>query len=128
MSNEDDDPEGDSEIITATKPKTKKPPMYKVMLLNDDYTPMEFVVEVLETYFAKDRSAATQIMLTIHTKGKAACGVYPKDIAETKAVAVNKYARESGHPLLCEVEPNKDVKNNIVEFCYIVGNGITQRY
>lgn len=107
-SNSNDRQDAGGLLLEEAKPKLKRPPLYTVVMLNDDYTPMEFVVEVLETYFSKDRPSATQIMLTIHTKGKAACGVYPKDIAETKAVAVNKYSRESGHPLLCEVEPNKD--------------------
>lgn len=92
-------------LLEEAKPKLKKPPLYTVIMLNDDYTPMEFVVEVLESFFGKDRTAATQIMLTIHTKGKAVCGTYPKDIAETKSYAVNQYARESQHPLLCEIEP-----------------------
>lgn len=106
------DNQGDGTLLLEdARPKLKRPPLYSVVMLNDDYTPMEFVVEVLETYFSKDRAAATQIMLTIHTKGKAVCGTYPKDIAETKAHAVNKYSRESGHPLLCEVESNSDDEN-----------------
>ncbi|UWN52202.1 ATP-dependent Clp protease adapter protein ClpS [Alcanivorax sp. ALC70] len=78
--------------------------MYKVMMLNDDYTPMDFVVEVLETFFRMDREQATQVMLTVHTRGKAVCGVYPQDIAETKAAQVVDYAREHQHPLMCQVE------------------------
>ena len=101
------DNEGDL-LLEEVKPKRKKPPMYTVIMLNDDYTPMEFVVEVLERFFAKDRTAATQIMLTIHTKGKAVCGIYTKDVAETKAYTVNQYARQSEHPLLCEIEPAMD--------------------
>jgi len=101
--------EGDFGILVQeAKPRLKKPPLFCVIMLNDDYTPMEFVVEVLEKFFGKDRTAATQIMLAIHTKGRAVCGVYPKDIAETKAYAVNQYARESEHPLLCEIEPSLD--------------------
>jgi len=96
---------GNGLLLEETRPKLKKPPLYSVVMLNDDYTPMEFVVEVLEQFFRKDRTAATQIMLTIHTKGKAICGMYQKDIAETKSYAVNQYARESEHPLLCEIEP-----------------------
>lgn len=99
---------GNGLLLEEAKPKLKKPPLYNVVMLNDDYTPMEFVVEVLESFFRKDRPAATQIMLTIHTKGKAVCGVYSRDIAETKSYAVNQYARESQHPLLCEVEPAAD--------------------
>lgn len=95
-------------LVQEAKPRLRKPPRYCVVMLNDDYTPMEFVVEVLEKFFGKDRTAATHIMLAIHTKGRAVCGVYPRDIAETKAYAVNRYARESEHPLLCEIEPSLD--------------------
>ncbi|ENA37497.1 ATP-dependent Clp protease adapter protein ClpS [Pseudomonas sp. HPB0071] len=73
-------------------------------MFNDDYTPMEFVVEVLEKFFSMNREKATQIMLVVHTQGKAVCGVFTRDIAETKAMQVNQYARESQHPLLCEIE------------------------
>ncbi|GGM23373.1 hypothetical protein GCM10009425_37770 [Pseudomonas asuensis] len=73
-------------------------------MFNDDYTPMEFVVEVLEKFFSMNREQATQIMLVVHTQGKAVCGVFTRDIAETKAMQVNQYARESQHPLLCEIE------------------------
>ena len=79
---------------------------YKVLLNNDDFTPMEFVVEILETYFYMNREKATQIMLTVHTEGKAVCGVFTRDIAETKMTQVNEYSEVSGDPLLCEVEPN----------------------
>lgn len=99
--------EGDLAVAPA-KPALKRPPLYKVVLLNDDYTPMEFVVEILETYFGMGREKATQVMLTVHTKGKGVCGIYPRDTAETKATQVNQYARDSGHPLLCEVEPSQD--------------------
>lgn len=75
------------------------------MLLNDDYTPMEFVVEVLEVFFNMDREMATQVMLAVHQRGKGVCGVFPRDIAETKAEQVNQCARDHEHPLLCEVEP-----------------------
>ena len=95
-------------IILEDKPDLKEPPMYQVVLLNDDFTPMEFVVEVLETFFNKDREAATRVMLTVHTMGKAVCGSYTRDIAETKAAQVNQYARESQHPLLCEIESFKE--------------------
>ena len=94
--------------VSPTKPKLKRPPLFKVVLLNDDYTPMEFVIEVLEMFFGLNREKATQIMLAVHTQGKGVCGIYPKDIAETKSMQVNQYARESGHPLLCEVEPSED--------------------
>ncbi|MCC6075568.1 ATP-dependent Clp protease adapter ClpS [Pseudomonas sp. GCM10022188] len=90
--------------VQEAKPALKAPSMYKVILLNDDYTPMDFVVEILEGFFAMDREKATQVMLAVHTQGKAVCGVYTRDIAETKAMQVNQYARECQHPLLCEIE------------------------
>jgi ATP-dependent Clp protease adaptor protein ClpS len=90
--------------VQASKPALKKPPLYKVILLNDDYTPMEFVVEVLEIFFRMNREQATQVMLTVHTQGKGVCGIYTRDIAETKMNQVNQYSREHQHPLLCEVE------------------------
>jgi len=86
------------------KPKLKRPPMYKVLILNDDYTPMEFVVQVLESFFRLGREKATQIMLHVHTRGVGVCGVYTKDVAETKVAQVNEYARDSQHPLLCDME------------------------
>ncbi|MBA3582180.1 MAG: ATP-dependent Clp protease adapter ClpS [Gammaproteobacteria bacterium] len=91
-------------IAEADKPELRRPPLYKVMLLNDDYTPMEFVVEILEVFFAFGREKATQIMLQVHTQGKGVCGVYTRDIAETKVVQVNDYARQHEHPLLCVME------------------------
>ncbi|WP_026146441.1 ATP-dependent Clp protease adapter ClpS [Zestomonas thermotolerans] len=90
--------------VQEAKPKLQAPPLYKVILLNDDYTPMDFVVEVLEMFFNMNRELATKIMLTVHTQGRAVCGVFTRDIAETKAMQVNQYARESQHPLLCEIE------------------------
>jgi len=95
--------------LAPAKPKLKKPPQYQVVLMNDDYTPMEFVVLVLERFFKMNREKATQIMLAVHTRGKGVCGIYPKDIAETKATQVNQFSREHQHPLLCEVEPLADV-------------------
>ncbi|MGZ8257581.1 MAG: ATP-dependent Clp protease adapter ClpS [Methylotenera sp.] len=92
---------------TALKPevaKPKLPPMFKVLLLNDDYTPMEFVVETIEHFFNKSREQATQIMLKVHTEGMGVCGIYPQDIAETKMNQVLNHARESQHPLQCVVE------------------------
>ena len=92
-------------VATAkTKPKLKRPPMYKVILLNDDYTPMEFVVHILERFFAMDREKATQIMLAVHTQGAAVVGIFPRDIAETKSELVNQYAQENQHPLVSTVE------------------------
>ncbi len=93
-----------SVLLETAKPKTKKPPLYKVVLLNDDYTPMEFVVFVLEHFFSLDRPKATQVMLTVHTEGKGVCGVFPRDIAETKALQVSECAQQNDHPLKCEVE------------------------
>lgn len=87
-----------------TKPALKRPPMFKVVLLNDDYTPMEFVVHVLEAFFAMDREKAIQVMLAVHTTGSAVVGIYPRDIAETKSERVNEYARANQHPLLSTVE------------------------
>jgi ATP-dependent Clp protease adaptor protein ClpS len=103
----DDNPSFDDEGSVATQnaePKIKQPSLYRVVLLNDDYTPMEFVVLILEQFFRMDREKATQVMLAVHTQGKGVCGVYTKDIAETKAALVNDFARENQHPLLCEVE------------------------
>ena len=96
---------GDSDLsLQEAKPALKQPPMYRVVMINDDYTPMEFVVEVLQMFFGMGREKATQIMLAVHTQGRAVCGVYTRDIAETKAMQVNRYARENQHPLLCEIE------------------------
>ena len=86
------------------KPKLKRPPMYKVILLNDDYTPMEFVVQILETFFSMDREKATRVMLNVHTKGKGVCGIFTRDVAETKVKQVNEYSRNHQHPLLCDLE------------------------
>ena len=83
----------------------KRPPLYAVVLMNDDYTPMDFVIEILQQYFAMNLDQATQVMLTVHYEGKGIAGVYPRDIAETKANQVNNYARSQGHPLLCQIEP-----------------------
>jgi ATP-dependent Clp protease adaptor protein ClpS len=90
--------------VQEAKPKLRRPPLFKVLLLNDDYTPMEFVVQVLETFFAMNREKATQIMLHVHTRGRGVCGVYTKDIAETKVSQVNDFARSHHHPLLCTME------------------------
>ena len=94
----------DDAVLEAQKAKLKPPPMYKVMLLNDDYTPMEFVVDVLEHIFGLDRTTATRVMLEVHTKGKGVCGVYTFEIAETKVAQVTTYARQHQHPLLCTME------------------------
>ena len=94
----------DSLALEETKPKLKRPPMYKVILLNDDYTPMEFVIHILEAFFGMDRERATHIMLNVHTQGKGICGIYTRDIAETKVAQVNDYSRQHDHPLLCTME------------------------
>jgi ATP-dependent Clp protease adaptor protein ClpS len=93
-----------SVAVQPAEPKLKRPSLYRVVIMNDDYTPMEFVVHILEQFFAMGREKATQVMLAVHTQGKGVCGVYTKDIAETKAALVNDYSRENQHPLLCEVE------------------------
>lgn len=97
--------DGNLAVLDAQpKQKLKPPSMYKVMLLNDDYTPMDFVVEILEKFFSMGREKATHVMLTVHTHGKAVCGIYTRDVAETKSAQVNQYAREHQHPLLSEIE------------------------
>ena len=104
---DDEQDNDDSGIATVTEkadPKLKRPDMYKVILLNDDYTPMEFVVHILEKFFGMNREKATQIMLTVHTQGAATVGIFPRDIAETKSEQVNLYAQENNHPLMSKVE------------------------
>ena len=91
-------------VVQEEKPALKKPPLYRVLMLNDDYTPMEFVVLVLQAFFAMGLEKATRVMLTVHTKGNAVCGIFTRDIAETKAAQVVQFARENEHPLLCEIE------------------------
>jgi|TARA_B110000483_G_C18041774_1_gene482891 ATP-dependent Clp protease adaptor protein ClpS len=111
MANDPSIPEHFNDGVTLEEeapPVLKKPKMYQVVLLNDDYTPMEFVVELIEKFFRKDRETATRIMLMIHTEGKGVCGVYTQDIAETKASQVNNYSMQHQHPLLCEAEPCND--------------------
>ncbi|MFZ5674855.1 MAG: ATP-dependent Clp protease adapter ClpS [Pseudomonadota bacterium] len=95
---------GQTGVITRTAPKTKKPSLYKVLLLNDDYTPMEFVIVVLERFFNKGRDEATRIMLHVHQKGVGICGVYTFEIAETKVTQVMDFARKHQHPLQCTME------------------------
>lgn len=90
-------------VLERAKPKLERPSMYKVVMLNDDYTPMDFVVMVLEGFFSMSSELAVQKMLEIHEKGSAICGVFTKDIAETKAAQVNDYSRQNEHPLLCKV-------------------------
>jgi ATP-dependent Clp protease adaptor protein ClpS len=91
-------------IVTKRKPKTQKPSLYRVLLLNDDYTPMEFVVHVLERFFRKNREDATRIMLHVHQKGVGTCGVFTYEVAETKVSQVIDFARRNEHPLQCTME------------------------
>ncbi|MDN7123745.1 ATP-dependent Clp protease adapter ClpS [Pseudidiomarina terrestris] len=104
MSSMDQHQQGTVHHRESEKQKLQPPPMYKVVLNNDDYTPMDFVIEVLIKFFRMDQERATDTMLTIHYKGQAVCGVYSAEIAETKVVQVNQYAREHEHPLLCTME------------------------
>ena len=94
----------ETDLLTKTRPKTKRPPMYKVMLLNDDFTPMEFVVHVLERFFGLNHAQAFEIMLTVHKKGLAVVGVFSHEIAETKVAQVMDFARRHQHPLQCTME------------------------
>ena len=98
------DQTGYSLVIEEGKPRLKRPPLFRVVLINDDYTPMEFVVDVLERVFGHDRQSATRVMLEVHTQGKGICGVYTFEIAETKVAQVTGYARQHQHPLLCTME------------------------
>lgn len=106
LHNAGDDPkQGEGSVaVAASKPKLKKPPMYRVLMINDDYTPMDFVIEVLRKFFGMEIEKATQIMLAVHTQGKGVCGIFTRDIAQTKAAQVVQYARENQHPLMCDVE------------------------
>lgn len=90
--------------VKEGKPKLKPPSMYKVIMNNDDYTPMEFVVEVLEKFFAMTHERANEVMMTVHVQGKAICGTYTAEIAETKVAQVNQYSRQNEHPLMCTME------------------------
>jgi ATP-dependent Clp protease adaptor protein ClpS len=98
------DDDGKTGLITKTRPVTKKPHLYKVLLLNDDYTPMEFVIHVLERFFNKGREDATRIMLHVHQKGAGVCGVFTFEVAETKVAQVMDFARQHQHPLQCRME------------------------
>jgi ATP-dependent Clp protease adaptor protein ClpS len=91
-------------VVVKAKPKTKKPSMYKVLMLNDDYTPMEFVVHILERFFGKSRQEATRIMMHVHRRGVGICGVYTYEVAETKVTQVMDFARQHQHPLQCTLE------------------------
>ena len=113
INNSEDDPDNDSDydsdhdsglMVQESRPDVAEPKRYMVILINDDFTPMEFVVLILREFFNLDEEAATRIMLNVHTKGKGVCGIYSKDIAETKVVMVNEFAKENEHPLLCTME------------------------
>ncbi len=104
MSGPTDRPEDDTGVITKAKPKTERPPFYKVLLLNDDYTPMEFVVHVLERFFGLNHAQAFDIMLTVHKKGLAVVGVFSFEVAETKVAQVMDFTRRHQHPLQCTME------------------------
>ena len=99
-----DDGEGGTSVVTKTRPKTKRPSLYRVLLLNDDYTPMEFVVEILKVVFHKQHAEATKIMLHVHQNGMGVAGVFPYEIAETKVRTVDELARQSEFPLKCVME------------------------
>jgi ATP-dependent Clp protease adaptor protein ClpS len=105
------DPDGapDSEpsrglAVEEARPEVIRPPLYQVVILNDDYTPMDFVVEVLQVFFGMNAERATQVMLHVHTRGKGVCGVYTREVAETKVQQVNEYSRSHQHPLMCSME------------------------
>jgi ATP-dependent Clp protease adaptor protein ClpS len=104
MSEREDQDYDNGTAVEEAKPKLKRPPMYKVVLLNDDYTPMDFVIHVLESFFGMDHDKATEVMLHVHTRGKGVCGVFTRDVAETKVAMVNDYSRENQHPLMCAME------------------------
>lgn len=91
-------------IVEEARPEVARPPLYQVILLNDDFTPMDFVIVVLETFFSMDRERATQVMLHVHTRGKGVCGVFTREVAETKVTHVNEFSRTHQHPLLCTME------------------------
>ncbi len=105
MSQHESDTDYDSGLaVEEEKPKLKPPKQYKVILLNDDYTPMEFVIQVLTGFFSMDHAKATRVMMAVHTKGKGICGIYSYEIAETKVDQVNEYSRINQHPLMCTME------------------------
>ena len=109
LSNNSEDYESNSSsLVELEEPKLKKPSLYRILLLNDDYTPMEFVVYVLQKFFNYDQERATQIMLAVHTHGKGVCGIFTKEIAETKSSQINDFAQQNEHPLLSEIEPVDD--------------------
>ena len=104
MAQEPDEKFDDDLAVDEASPMLKRPPLYKVFLLNDDFTPMEFVVDVLKIFFGMDEEKATQVMLHVHMKGIGVCGVFSRDIAETKVRLVNEFSREHQHPLMCDMD------------------------
>jgi len=106
MANENEQENGGGHGLTVevSKPEVARPPLFQVLLLNDDFTPMDFVVEVLRSFFGMDQEKAVQIMLHVHTRGKGVCGVFTREVAETKVTQVNEYSRAHQHPLLCTME------------------------
>ena len=104
MSDKEHHDHDDGLAVEESKPELKQPAQYRVMLLNDDYTPMDFVVEVLEKFFRMNREKATRVMLQVHTQGRGECGLFTRDVAESKVATVNQYARDHHHPLLCDME------------------------
>ena len=105
MSHHEDDYDFDEDLaVEEVKPKLKPPMQYKVILNNDDYTPMEFVIQILMTFFSMDHAKATRVMMSVHTKGKGVCGTFSYEIAETKVDQVNEYSKINQHPLLCSME------------------------
>lgn len=107
-SNENETDAGLGVIILEDEPQLKEPPLFQVVLLNDDFTPMEFVVYAIQKVFGYEHERATQIMLSVHTKGKGVCGIFPKEIAEMKCAEMNNLAQINEHPLLTEIEPMTD--------------------
>ena len=105
---EEDHGDVDGLVLEETKPKLKRPPLYKVLLLNDDYTPMNFVVGILQGYFMLSQEESVQVMLNVHQRGLGVCGIYPREVAETKVDQVMQAARENQHPLQCVMEPESD--------------------
>lgn len=104
---QDDSVDGDKDgglAVARAKPELKEPSMYKVVMLNDDYTPMEFVIQVLQSFFSMNREKATQVMLAVHQHGRAVCGIFTRDVAETKVVQINQYAQDNMHPLISDIE------------------------
>jgi len=99
--------QGSALAVDRAKPRLRRPRLYRVIMLNDDYTPMDFVVHVLETFFNMHREQATQVMIKVHTEGRAVCGAYSRDVAETKAEQVNLYSHQNEHPLLCNIEASE---------------------